>query len=234
MRAPVWRAPRELAMGQLSAVELREEDPLQPPPPRPGEDRLGPLAVRGVEPLGDGRGWRLTVQPMAPGVAVVPPMDLGDGRRAPELRLTVARTVPYGAPWMGVGGGQQDVLPYIPFPWAWTLLGLLPLALLGWAVARPVRSPAPARARHAARRAFAQHWPPARDRAALDAAHSAGQDLLAAHFGEEARSWGPEDFQARALAPWALWIRSLDAARFALAEPPFPALHDLLAALERP
>jgi len=72
-------------MGQLGTLELRQPDPALPPPPRPG-DQLGPLAVRAVEPLGDGRGWRITVQPLAPGQVVVPPMELGDGRSTPELR----------------------------------------------------------------------------------------------------------------------------------------------------
>jgi len=58
---PVWKAPAQLALGRLSRLELRQEDPAQPPPPRPGEDRLGPLAVRAVAPLADGRGWSVTV-----------------------------------------------------------------------------------------------------------------------------------------------------------------------------
>jgi hypothetical protein len=233
MPGPVWKAPKELALGQLGSLELREPDPAAADLPRPGEERLGPLAVRGVDPLRDGRGWRITVQPMAPGVAVIPPMDLGEGRRTPELRIAIPRTVPYGAPWMGVGGGQQDLLPYLPFPWGWASLLLLPPALLAFLVLRRFRRSAPARARAAARRTFAGLWPPAAgDRAALDAAHGAGRALLAGHFGEEARSWGPGQFQERGLRPWATWIRSLDAARFAGSEPPFPTLAELLAALE--
>ena len=232
MRLPVWRAPQELAVGQLATVELREEDPAQPGLPRPGEERLGPLQVRGVEPLRDGRGWRITVQPMATGTAVVPSMDLGDGRRSPELRLTIPRTVPYGAPWVGVGGGQQDVLPYLPFPWQWGTPLLLPLLGLVWLWIRLLRKGAPARHRKAAQRALARHWPPARDRAALDAAHAAGRELLAAAFGEEARSWGADTCHHRGLEAWSLWIRSLDAARFGQSEPPFPDLATLLSALE--
>lgn len=233
MRAlPVWKVPKDLAVGQLGILELREEDPALPALPRPGEDRLGALAVRGVEPLRDGRGWRITVEPMAPGRAVIAPQDLGDGRHTPELRLTIPRTTPFGAPWMGVGGGQQDVLPYLPFPWQWTSLLALPLAVLGWLVARRWRRAGPARARKAARRAFSGHWPPRPpDRASLDAAHARGRDLLAATFGEEARSWGPETLRQRELEPWAQWLLSLDAARFSRAEPAFPPLTDLLAAL---
>jgi hypothetical protein len=229
---PAWKAP-QLALGRLGVLELREEDPAQPTLPRPGEDRLGPLAVRGVEAMKDGRGWRITVQPLAPGTAVIPPLDLGDGRHAPELRLTIPRTVAYGTPWVGVGGGRQDLLPYLDFPWAWATVLVLPLAALGWFLARSSRRQAPARQRRAAQRLFASRWPPARgDRAALDAAHGAGRDLLAARFGDEARSWGPVAFQARGLEVWGEWVRSLDAARFALAEPPFPLLEALLAALE--
>jgi hypothetical protein len=234
MRAlPAWKAPGELAMGQLGTLELREEDGAQPPLPRPGEGRLGPLRVRGADPLQDGRGWRITVQPMAPGTAVIPPLDLGDGRWAPELRITIPRTVPFGAPWMGVGGGQQDVLPYLPFPWAWASLLALPLAILGWLLARRRRRRAPARRRKAALHAFRRHWPPSGpDRATLDAAHAAGRELLAAVFGDPARSWGAKTLQDRGLGAWSTWILSLDAARFARLDPPFPSLEALLAALE--
>jgi len=233
--ALVWKAPAELALGRLAALELRQEDPALPPPPRPGEERIGPLAVRGVEALRDGRGWRITVQPLAPGTVLVPPIDLGDGRPTPELRVTVPRSVPYGAPWMGVGGGALDRLPPLPFPWPWALAPLLPLAFLGWLLAARFRRAAPTRRRHAARRAFAHHWPPAApDRAALDAAHAAGRALLAAHFGPEALSWGPQAFRDRGLEPWAAWSRSLDQARFAGAHPAFPALAALLGALEGP
>jgi hypothetical protein len=195
---------------------------------------MGPLAVRGVEPLADGHGWRITVQPLAPGTFRLAPMDLGDGRATPELRITVPRTVPFGAAWMGVGGGDLDRLPPVPFPWPWALPPLLLLAALAWLLARRFRRHAPLRRRHAARRAFARHWPPAQDRAALDAAHAAGRALLAAHFGPEALSWGPAAFRARGLEPWAAWSGGLDAARFAGARPAWPALAALLAALERP
>ena len=235
MSALVWKAPGELALGRLSSLELRQDDPALPPPPRPGDERLGSLAVRGVEPLRDGRGWRITVQPLAPGTVLVPPMDLGDGRLTPELRVTVPRTVPYGAPWMGVGGGALDRLPPLPFPWPWTLAPLLPLAVLAWLLAARFRRGAPVRRRHAARRAFIHHWPPATlDRPALDAAHAAGRALLAAHFGPEALSWGPAAFRARGLEPWAAWSRDLDRARFAGETPALPALAALLAALEAP
>jgi len=233
MTAPVWKVPGELALGRLSSIDLRQDDPAQPPPPRPGDDRLGPLAVRGVEPLRDGRGWRLMVQPLAPGRLVVPPLDLGDGQLAPELRVTVARTVPYGAAWVGVGGGALDRLPPVPFPWPWTLPLLLPLAALAWLLARRYRVGAEARRRHAARRAFSRHWPPGPDRSALDASHAAGRALLAAHFGPEALSWGPSALQARGLEPWAEWSRGLDAARFAgAAGPDRPPLATLLKTLE--
>ena len=229
----VWKLPAPLAVGQLGDLELREADGSRCFIPRPGEERLGPLAVRAVAPLAEGRGWRITVQPMAPGTAVIPPMDLGDGRRSPELRLVIPRTAPYGAAWMGVGGGQQDVLPAIDFPWAWTTLLALPLAALGYLLARRLRRGRPARRRKAARRAFSRQWPPDRaDRACLDAAHEAGRDLLAAIFGEDTRGWGPEAFEERRLEVWSRWLRSLDAARFARLEPAFPDLAALLAALE--
>jgi hypothetical protein len=234
MTAPAWKVPGELALGRLSSLELRQDDPRQPPPPRPGDDRLGPLAVRRVEPLRDGRGWRLTVQPLAPGHLIVPPMDLGDGQLTPELRVTVPRTVPFGAPWIGVGGGVLDRLPPLPFPWPWTLPLLLPLVALAWYLARRYRGGAAARKRQAARRAFSRHWPPGPERAALDAAHAAGRALLAAHFGPEALSWGPPALRARGLEPWAEWSRGLDAARFAGAPgPAAPSLAALLQSLAR-
>ena len=235
MSALAWKVPPQLALGRLSRLELRQEDPAQPPPPRPGEDRLGPLMVRAVEPLADRRGWGLTVQPMAPGHFLVPPVDLGDGRMTPPLALTVPRTVPYGAAWMGVGGGDLDRLPPMPFPWPWALAPLLLLAALAWLPARRYLRAAPARKRRAARRAFTRNWPPtAFERAALDAGHAAGRALLAAHYGPEALSWGPPALAARGLEPWAAWSRGLDAARFAGARPEFPTLAALLGALERP
>jgi len=234
MGALVWTAPPELAMGRLATLELRDPDPAAPPLPRPGADRLGPLAVRGVDPLKDGRGWRLTVQPLAPGLAVVRPMDLGDGRRTPELRLTVPRTVAFGAAWMGVGGGPEDFLPPVPFPWEWTTLLVLPVVLLAWAVRRRYRLGAAGRRRRAARRAFLHHYPPRDlDRAGLDAAHAAGRELLAAQFGEEALGWGADLLHQRGLDAWATWVRALDAARFARSEPALPPAPALLAGLER-
>ncbi len=231
-----WTLPAPLDLGRLGVLELRPGDPAQPPLPRPSEDRLGPLAVRRVEPLADGRGWRLTVQPLAPGSFRIPPLDLGDGRATTELRVTVPRTVPYGAPWMGVGGGNLDRLPALPFPWPWTLPLLLPLAALGWVLAWHHRRGAGRRRRRAARRTFLRHWPPgAGDRAALDAAHAAGRDLLAAHFGPQALSWDAHACRARGLASWGDWIRALDEARFGAGPAPAgPAPAALLAALERP
>ena len=232
--APTWKTPGKLPFGELSVLEIQEEDPAQPPLPRPGDEQLGPLALRSVEPTPDGRGWRLTVQPLVPGTALIPAMDFGDGRQSPELRLQIPRTVPFRAPWMGVGGGQGDVLPYIPFPWAWASLLLLPLAILGWWFWRSWRRSVPGRARHHARSVFAHHWPPVSpDRSALDKAHATGRDLLAAHFGEGARSWGSHEFKDHQLEAWATWVQSLDAARFARKEPPFPPLGELLKVLEK-
>lgn len=232
---PVWKAPESLPFGELSVIEIREEDPLLPPLPRPDDEKLGPLELRGLAPTSDGRGWQLTVQPMVPGTALVPPVNFGDGRQSPELRVRVPRTVPFQAPWMGVGGGRGDVLPYIPFPWIWTTVLLLPVAWIGWWAWRRWSASAPGRARHHARSAFAHHWPPrAKDRATLDEAHQLGRDLLVAHFGEEARSWGTETFAARNLTVWATWVQSLDAARFGRQEPPFPALAELLGVLGEP
>jgi len=233
--APAWKVPEKLPFGELSILEIREEDPGQPALPRPGDEKLGPLTVRSVEPTPDGRGWRLAVQPMDPGTALVPPINFGDGRQSPELRIQVPRTVPFQAPWMGVGGGQGDVLPYIPFPWAWASLLLLPLATLGgWSWRRWLRS-APARARHRTRSAFAHHWPPLSvERQVLDTAHGLGRDLLAAHCGEASRSWGVRELTDHHLDVWATWVQSLDAARFARKDPPFPPLGELLKVLEGP
>lgn len=230
---PVWKGPARMGFGASAQLELREADPALPPLPRPGEDRLGSLALLGVQPTADGRGWILTVQPLTSGTLVVPPLDLGDGRKTPEWRVEVPRTVPFGAPWMGVGGGQEDALPYLPFPWAWASLLMVPLLPLGWYLARRWRGGRAARRLHHARRAFTRHWPPrAADRASLDAAHAAGRELLACRFGEEARSWGAAAFEGRNLRVWAVWAQSLDAARFGRKEPAFPPLKELLSPLE--
>lgn len=233
--SPVWKAPAQLKLGELQVLELRESDPTRPPLPRPTvEDRLGPLHLRSMEPLPDGRGWRFQVQALAPGTAVIPGLDLGDGQRSPELRLEVPRTIPFGGPWMGVGGGRDDRLPPLPFPWTWASLLLVPLlALAGWAGQRWRRG-AQARRWHHAKHRFQRHWPPQdAQRATLDQAHDLGRDLLAARVGESARAWGPAEFQEARLLPWAQWVQSLDAARFGRTEPPFPALDLLLAALEQ-
>jgi len=234
LAGPTWKAPAQLKLGELQVLELREEDASKPAPPRPAvEDRLGPLRVRALEPLPDGRGWRFHVQPLEPGSSVIPALDLGNGQRSPELRLFVPRTIPFGGPWMGVGGGNDDRLPAIPFPWAWASLPLLPpLALLAWLIHHWRRGSASRRRRHAAQ-VFRHQWPPAdRRRETLDAAHGLGRDLLVARFGEAARAWGPADFRARHLGPWDQWVKSLDAARFGQTEPPFPSPDPLVAALD--
>ncbi len=234
LAAPVWKAPDRLAFGVLQTLELREEDPARPGPGRPVlEDRLGPLRLRAVEPLPDGRGWRFQVQALTPGTAVIPPLDLGDGQRSPELRLAVPRTGPFGGPWVGFGGGNDDLLPAIPFPWVWAALPLLPFLALGAWLVRRWRLGGGQRRLHQAVHTFRRQWPPRRtDREGLDAAHLLGRDLLAARFGEAARSWGPADFRALNLGPWDQWAQSLDAARFGRTEPPFPAAEPLLAALD--
>jgi len=232
--APAWKGPAKLNLGELQVLELREVDPAAPAPPRPTvEDRLGPLRLRSLEPLPDGRGWRFQVQALEPGPAVIPALDLGNGQRAPELRLDVPRTIPFGGPWVGFGGGNEDLLPAIPFPWAWASLLLLPpLGLAAWILRRWRKGSAKRHLHHTAQ-VFRRHWPPgSRDRAALDAAHTLGRDLLAARFGDAARAWGPAEFQARNLDPWDQWTKSLDAARFGRTEPPFPAPEPLVAALD--
>ncbi len=232
--APAWVAPEQVKLGELQILELRETDPAQPAPPRPVvEDRLGPWRIRSLEPLPDGRGWRFHVQALEPGVALIPSLDLGNGQRSPELRLTVPRTMPYGGPWVGYGGGREDRLPAMPFPWLWASLLMLPLpALAGWLWHRWGKG-APARRLHRSQTAFRKVWPP-RDgrRETLDALHHQGRELLALRFGEQARAWGPETFQARNLCPWDQWVKSLDAARFGHTKPPFPPSQALLAALD--
>lgn len=231
---PAWKTPASLPFGRLSVLELREEDPAAAPIPRPAaEESLGDLRLRAVEPSADGRGWRFTVQPLRPGLAVVPALDLGDGRRAPELRVDVARTTAYGAYWVGYGGGKNDLTPDIPFPWAWASLLLLPLlALAAWLYWR-WRTRGGVRAYAHARKTFLTAWPPkAKDRATLDAAHGAGRSLLTSAFGEASRGWGAPDFQRQRLDAWGQWVASLDAARFGRLEPPFPDAGSLLAPLD--
>jgi len=232
--APAWKIPSEIKLGELQVLELREEDPSKPGLPRPTvEDRLGPLRLRSMEPLPDGRGWRFQVQALEPGLAVIPALDLGNGQRSPELRLWVPRSIPYGGPWVGFGGGNEDQLPAIPFPWAWASLLLVPpLGLFAWGI-RHWRMGSPKRHLHHAIHAFQRQWPPMdRERATLDRVHDLGRDLLAARFGEPARAWGQADFQAHHLGPWDQWAKSLDAARFGRSEPPFPAPEPLLLALD--
>jgi hypothetical protein len=234
LAAPAWKAPAQLKLGELLVLELREEDSLRPPIPRPiVEDHLGPLHLRSMEPLPDGRGWRFQVQALEPGLAVIPGLDLGNEQRSPELRLGVPREVPYGDPWMGFGGGNEDRLPASPFPWAWASLLLIPpLGLMAWAIGR-WRKGSARRRLHRAIQAFQKQWPPEnRQRGTLDAAHGLGRALLAARFGEAARAWGPGDFQAHGLGPWDQWAQSLDAARFGRTEPPFPPPGPLVAALD--
>jgi hypothetical protein len=233
--APQWKAPEKLPFGRLAVLELTESDPAAPPLPRPGDENLGPLALRSAEATKDGRGWRLTVQPLVPGLAVVPPLDLGDGRHTSELRIQVPRTTAYGADWLGVGGGTQDRLEPLPFPWGWAALGLLPLAALAALLGRLWARGGPGRAWRHARRVFASQWPPrSRQREALDAAHGAGRELLDETFGPEARTWGPAAFRKRQLDGWAAWVEGLDAARFGGGEAPRLKAEELLQALEHP
>ena len=232
--APSWNAPAQLKLGELQVLELRAADPSRPALPRPTvEDHLGPLRLRAMEPLPDGRGWRFQVQALEPGIAVVPALDLGNGQRSPELRIGVPRSVPYGGPWVGFGGGNEDLLPAIPFPWVWASLLLVPpLGLATWGIRR-WRMGAVKRHQHQAILTFRRHWPPRdRERATLDRLHQLGRELLAARFGEAARTWGPAEFQARNLGPWDEWAQSLDAARFGFSEPPFPPLEALVSALD--
>jgi hypothetical protein len=230
---PAWKAPPDPKFGDLLTLELREEEPSKPTLPRPRvEDRLGPLRIRSMEPLADGRGWRFQVQALEPGLAVIPALDLGNGQRSPECRLWVPRTIPFGGPWMGYGGGKDDRLPDTPLPWAWASILLVPpLTLFFWGL-QHWRKGAVRRRLRRALQIYQRQWPPVdRARSTLDAVHALGRDLLAARFGEPARAWGPADFQAQDLRPWDLWAQSLDAARFGRTEPPFPALEALLAAL---
>ncbi len=234
LTAPAWKIPAQVKLGQLIVLDLREEDQSKPSFPRPAvEDRLGPLHLRSMEPLPDGRGWRFQVQALEPGLAVIPALDLGNEQRSPEFRLWVPRDIPYGGSWMGFGGGNEDRLPVLPFPWAWASLLLVPpLGLVAWVILL-WRKGSARRCLHHAIQAFQHHWPPKdRARATLDAAHASGRDLLAARFGEAARAWGPADFQARGLGPWVPWAKSLDAARFGQAEPPFPSSEPLVAVLD--
>jgi hypothetical protein len=231
--APQWKAPKELHFGRVETLLLVDEEPGAKPILRPQVDeKLGPLHVRSLEPTEDGRGWRFQVQAFEPGTAVLPALDLGDGRRAPELRLPVPRTTPHGAPWMGWGGGREDQLPLVPFPLLWAIIAASPLLLVvagGWMLWRRA---APGRRRLHTRHVFQKAWPPKGGREGLDSAHAAGRALLAAYCGEEAMAWGAEDFQARGFDPWSQWARSLDAARFGRTTPPFPAADTLLSNLE--
>lgn len=231
-----WKAPAAVAVGEMAVLHLSETDPAKPPLLRPPlEERIGALRLRGVDPAADGRGWRIQVLPLGPGTSVVPAMDLGDGRKSPELRLSAPRTVPFGGPWMGLGGGSQDELPELPFPWAWASLLLVPLAALAWLLLDRWRRGSAGRRRRHALRAFTRAWPPrSRNRADLDDAHAAGRELLARHFGEPARSWGAQELHHRKLEPWDRWAASLDAARFSALAPPFPPLEGLLRSLEHP
>jgi hypothetical protein len=233
--APVWRAPAKILVGELVTIEIVEVDPASPPMPRPGEEKLGPFALRSAVPIENGRGWRLVIQAFRPGVAVVPPMDLGQGMVIPELKIQVTRTVPFGAPWMGLGGGGDDAPPSIGFPWGWAALPLLPLGLALSLAARLWRRGAPGRRLARAMRRFAAVWPPSStNRAEIDRASARGRELIASAWGEEARSWGGREFLEQKNAAWASWCNFIDHARFGGADddvaggPPFPTLPELI------
>jgi len=217
-------------MGELTAIEIIETDSALPPMPRPCEEKLGPFALRSAAPIENGRGWRLTVQALRPGVAVVPPIDLGQGRLCPELKIRVMRTVPFGAPWMGLGGESNDAPPGIGFPWGWAAMGLLPLGLLLFLTVWLWRERTPDRRLARARRGFAAVWPPrSLERGEIDKANAMGRDLLASAWGEEARSWGRREFLEQKNAPWASWCSFMDHARFGgAAEAAPPALPELI------
>jgi hypothetical protein len=213
--APVWRAPAKIQVGGAATIEVVDMDPASPPMPRPGEERLGPFALRSAIPIENGRGWRLVIQALGPGAAVVPSMDLGQGTVIPELKIQVARTVPFGAPWMGLGGGGDDAPPGVGFPWGWAALPLLPLGLALSLAVRLWRGRAPGRRLARARRRFAAVWPPiSLDRAEIDRVGARGRDLMAGAWGEEARSWGGRELLEQNNAAWASWCNFMDHARF--------------------
>ena len=237
LAAPVWRAPAQIPLGEIVVIELRESDLTLPALPRPGEDKLGPLVIRSISPAEDGRGWRLSVQAIAPGLALIPPIDLGNGRISPELKIQVTRTVPYGAPWMGFGGGNLDAPPYFRFPWEWALLCALPLAVLVRLIVWRWVSGSPKRRLKRAKRAFAALWPPTSpERGLTDQIHQAGMELIASAWGPDAKSWGQDEFTKRDIAPWASWRKFMDDARFGdtpgMPETEPPALSELIESLE--
>jgi hypothetical protein len=141
----------------------------------------------------------------------------------------MARSTPFGAPWVGFGGGNEDLLPLIPFPWAWASLLFIPLLALLAGLFTFWRRGRNKRAWHHAQRAFQHAWPPkSKDRPRLDEAHAKGRELLAARLGDAAKAWGVSEFQSHNLTPWDQWVKSLDAARFGRSDPPFPSLDVLL------
>lgn len=231
---PVWKVPEKIHFGELAVLELREDDPAAPTLPRPPlEDRVGPFRIRAVEAARDGRGWRISVQALSPGIAIFPRLDLGDGRSTSECRVLVQRTAPFGGMWMAIGGGATNDLPLIHFPWAWVTLMLLPPAsLAAWCLRRWLRS-APLRTRKRLAKRFGKAWPPGKSREELDQAHALGRELLANAKGEAARAWGPKELKAHHLESWALWAEALDQARFGGHKGNFPTAQALLTSLER-
>jgi len=231
--APVWKAPDKINFGELAVLELREDDPAAPTLPRPPlEDRVGPLRIRAMEPTRDGRGWRITVQALSPGTALISAMDIGDGRSTSECRIQVQRTAPFGGLWMAIGGGATNDLPAIPFPWGWaSLLLSQPLLLIAWLLRKWLGS-APARTRKRLAKRFAKVWPPGKAREELDQAHALGRELLATVKGEAARAWGPKELKAHHLDSWALWAEALDQARFGGTKGNYPSAQALMTSLE--
>ncbi|MDR1841483.1 MAG: hypothetical protein LBQ86_06120 [Holophagales bacterium] len=237
LAAPAWRAPAQIPLGELVVIELWENDPTLPALPRPGEDKLGQLAIRSISPTENNRGWRLTLQALAPGLALIPPIDLGGGRISPELKIQVVRTVPYGAPWMGFGGGGVDAPPLFRFPWEWALLCAMPLAVLVYLIIWLWSKGSPKRRLKRAKRAFAVLWPPGSpERGMIDQIHKAGMELIAIAWGNDAKSWGEDEFTKRNIKPWAAWRNFIDNARFGDAskkpETAIPTLLELIKSLD--
>ena len=234
------RPPPRAAHGKAWARPRTDGEVASPSAPPLPAARPGPPGPSGPARRGAPAGRpRLAHHGAAPGAG--PRRDAGPG---PGRRPHHSRAADRGAPhhalrrrpgWASAAAGRT-CLPDIPFPWAWATPPGHPRGR-SWSGSRAGATgpPGAGRRRRAARRAFAPPLAaPGRDRAHLDAAHAAGRELLAAHFGEEALGLGPGGLPGPGPGRLGTWVRrAWTRPASPGTEPPSPPLLALLDAAWR-